>query len=520
MCENSRSALMRHTCPLSFVVILFAGFSGRYAAADLCDPPIENVACYQDPAGDTFVRRTSACLDCPVNPGRHPDILAYRIGNWLPYDPNTSLFDGEFNLDYGTHFRMDFVFGGLMNPAGPTGDPLRYGPNPILGHVEFDADNNRNTDGPAGDTDRRQDWFLCNAGRFGFRDYPAAGGYALRTARHWADTQNPWGTPPEVWRTGSEFVFRFGPIPVPTAVEKPTGDADDVFEAGETWVLHYPRGPLWRMPGDFGGGPAYAPPSPARFHHSVEADETTVSLVFPMHQDPATLDWDYTNEASILELLWGLQQVADQIDTGNPAVDTMLAGWRTGSQSIYDYLDSRWWDMRVMVGTCYTVGPQDDQVYVWTDYAHMRMADQVPVTVPGDLTGDAVVDATDAAEFVAFLGSHDGNPYYDIDGDAQNGSLTIPNVPLDFSLYDRNADGIVNAGDNPLSPIVAADLNDNGQLDPEDALRMLAVLLGPELTVLPPNQPPLGDFITADLDADADVDLRDFAQLQLALSAP
>jgi hypothetical protein len=93
-------------------------------------------------------------------------------------------------------------------------------------------------------------------------------------------------------------------------------------------------------------------------------------------------------------------------------------------------------------------------------------------------------------------------------------SLTLPNLARNFRVYDRNADGILNAGDNPLSPLVPGDLDDDGQLDVADALRLIVVLLGPEITTPPASQPQLGDFLTTDLDVDADVDLADFARFQ------
>ena len=58
------------------------------------------------------------------------------------------------------------------------------------------------------------------------------------------------------------------------------------------------------------------------------------------------------------------------------------------------------------------------------------------------------------------------------------------------------------------------DLDDDGQLDVADALRLIVVLLGPEITTPPASQPQLGDFLTTDLDVDADVDLADFARFQ------
>ena len=115
------------------------------------------------------------------------------------------------------------------------------------------------------------------------------------------------------------------------------------------------------------------------------------------------------------------------------------------------------------------------------------------------------------------MAAHDGDPLVDADGDAQNGSLTVPGgYPGNFSLYDRNYDGVVDAADAPLTPLQPSDLNDDGNVDGADWVCFEPALAGPQATVPPPDCG-LGRFSRADLDADADVDLADLALLQSQL---
>ena len=458
---------MRHLARAIIVVLLLT--PGPAWAHDLCDPPIPETSCFEDDLGDTLLRRTCTPADWPVNPGRHPDLLAYRTGNWLVYDPETSLFEGEFNLPYGPYFRLDIVLDGLMNPAGPcwysdtqqiwtTFDPLLYGPNPVLGRVQIDVDGHIDTGGWIGESSRPQDSLLGNVGRFGYRAYsPGGGPYAYRTATCYPDTLAPFSHEPKVWRGGNDVCLHLpgsmnGDSGEITGIDKLVGDQDDLFETGETWILH---GHFFcRAPRDVGGGSFYCPETQLMFAHDVAADETTISFVFQVHQDPTTLDFDPTNEFSVVEILWGFEQMSQLIPTGDPALDAILWDWQ--DQIPYDYLDSQYWGLEMLLSTCYTSAPADDQPFAWTDFAE-RMGS--PDNRPGDLTGDGVVDAEDAADFASSIVEYDGIGLWDADGIPNNGSLTIPNYPMNFSLYDINYDGIVTSEDFPGA---ITDCNSNG----------------------------------------------------------
>jgi len=72
---------------------------------------------------------------------------------------------------------------------------------------------------------------------------------------------------------------------------------------------------------------------------------------------------------------------------------------------------------------------------VWTDYA--------PDALPGDFTGDGIRDASDESQMLAHIAANDGVPGIDDDGIADNDVLSVPNFPLNFSVYDTNYDGLV-----------------------------------------------------------------------------
>ena len=505
---------MRHLTRDIIVVLLLA--TGPAWADDFCDPPIPDVRCYEDAPGDTFLRRTCTPADWPVNPGRHPDLLGVRIGRWCVYDPDISLFDGEFHIDC-VYFRLDLLLDGLMNPSGPCRydalwgfweffDPLLYGPNPLLGHMEFIADLNLNTIGAIGETDRNQDYWLCNVGRFGFRAFPRS---PSRTAVRFQEAFYPFFTHPQTQWNGNEMVLHLGGRvstggPTITDIEKLVGDDDDLFEAGETWILHGSF--LCRAPADIGGTGMYCPGTQLMFSHSVEADETTVSLVFPLIQDPATFDNEPDNEFSVWEILWTMQQIGLSVPSADPIVDAVFEEW--GGQDPLVYLDPQWWYWHLMLSTCYTLPPAEGQPFAWTDYAEWW--GPVPDNRAGDLTGDGVVDADDAADFASAIVERDGDPIYDADGDSTNGSLTIPNYPMNFSLYDKDYSGVVDCHDRPLPGW--ADLDFDSDVDLADFQVFAGCLGGP------------GAFGTpgchgADLECDGDVDLVDFALFQQQFSS-
>jgi len=98
-------------------------------------------------------------------------------------------------------------------------------------------------------------------------------------------------------------------------------------------------------------------------------------------------------------------------------------------------------------------------------------------------------------------------------GDAADGSLTIPNYPKNFCIYDRNYSGVVDACDHPLTPDCPGDMDGDGDVDFADAEVFLSCLNGPDVTTPPPGCDP-ADFETADLDEDGDADLADFAAFQ------
>ena len=519
--------------PLVLAVLLLL-VTGVPARADE-DPfePQPYVRVYTDPPHDNVVRRTSAGPS-PVNPDAHIDLLEYRIGNYAPTDPNVSLFDGQVGDPAGYYFRLDLRFDGLVNPAGPVKrdcdggtwvayTPFLYGPNPLLGSIQFNVDRNINTGG-TGETDWKPYKYLGNVGRFGFRAYSLNGGsYSWRSATNYNDSATTdFYHPPQTCRHGADLqlVFEIAVeqlgVPVSEVAQKVVGDGDDLFEAGEKWVMQ--GGFVSRGTTDTSGGGLYFPTSTqVQFAHDPETDHTTVSLVFAVWQDEPP-DLDFQNQCSVYELLWQDQTAAQEIPTGDPALDTILWDWQT--QQPEDYLVSDLWELRMLAGTCYSTAPPDGQPFVWTDHAYAVPEDAIPRGTPGDFSGGGTVDAEDSALLCQFIAQHDGDPFWDSDGNPANGSLTVPaqapyydGFAMNFCLYDLNYDGIVNAADDPLAPGPLADLDADLARDAGDFALFALAMGGPKITA-PPAGCGLGLFSRADFDADADVDLADFARFQ------
>ena len=132
----------------------------------------------RDLVGDAVIRRMDMDADGPVDSGAHrlPDIVSYRIGMWVPTDPQGNSFDGEWSPESDI-LRLDIVFDGLVNPPGTLCcehpfDPFVYGPNPVFGYIEIDMDDSVNTGGElykshGGKLHNPHLRYLGNAARFG-----------------------------------------------------------------------------------------------------------------------------------------------------------------------------------------------------------------------------------------------------------------------------------------------------------------------------------------------------------------
>src|SRR5262249_28621501 len=134
-----------------------------------------------------------------------PDLVGYQIGRWQPTNVANDLYIGSWSAT-GQFVRVDIGFSGLINPPGPVGitspayAPYLYGPNPVLGFIEFDLDHDTSTGGETSAPGLR---YLANVARFGGK--PATPRFADRVALQASDADLPFDTAPYVKRSGEEF---------------------------------------------------------------------------------------------------------------------------------------------------------------------------------------------------------------------------------------------------------------------------------------------------------------------------
>jgi hypothetical protein len=441
-----------------------------------------------DPPHEAVIRRTDLGGRGGIDPQtqRLPAIIEMRIGTFAPVSPRSNRFAGEWESD-GGFLRLDIVFDGLINPPGPLGwadhdpayQPMRYGPNPVYGFIEFDADADEAT---GGELDAPRFRYLGNVARFGGLpgDPRLAGHAAVDGSAFDGDVT----TPPFVDRSGEEFhLALLGEMieDVDVEHEKP-GGTRAIFEEGETWWV---KGSLFHRAHGFDNftfrcaenpGP-YEPQVIVQFEHSTDVNTTTVSLVYPLtnaasaamdgeDKDTQPDDGCADNQNSLHEALSDLTFSATYTDpiTRQFHAFQLIAGWEFKEAG--DYLNPVTWRAFGIVGTAYALEQPDGARFIWTDL--------YPRPLSGDFDGNARVDADDAALLSAFIVSRDGDPAYDDDGIA-NGVLEWHGFAEDFCLFDMDYDGLVTAS----GPIVLGDMNLDGVLDFEDVNDFVQALLDP-----------------------------------------
>ncbi|MCZ6816566.1 MAG: hypothetical protein O7F76_07665, partial [Planctomycetota bacterium] len=376
-----------------------------------------------DAIGEVVVRRTDFDAVGDVGEEEHvkPDVIGYAIGNWQPTNPATDLYAGAWDSD-GLFFRFDLTFVGLVNPPGKLGidldecfpncpyDPYRYGPNPIFGIVEFDVDASVET---GGETDVPQSRYLGNIARFGGK--PAEARFADRVALSKDDLDGWFLSPPYVERSGEEYHLDFTSDLIDECFEI-GGDCDGTFGPGDTWVvrgklLH--RAPAFAPFSDAGeqGEGYYQPVVDVLFKHDPETNSTRVSLVYPLTNVGSALqnaqpvqppDDFYTNQNSIHEGLFELRCSLESIPPGD-AIRLrddfpIVALWEF--QDVDDYLDSRQWNVNVLVGMAYLT-------QIWPGAPLLAWTDTMPDSSFGDFTGDGAVNGRDFDEITGFIAEYD-----------------------------------------------------------------------------------------------------------------
>lgn len=440
---------------------------------------------FNDGAGDAVIRRTDPGNDGPFDPVLHrlPDIVEMRLGRFEPAEPHIDPFLGIWT-ETGEFVRFDMVLDGLINPHDGHDDddfiyePFRFGPNPLHGYVEFDVDADENT---GGDYEDQRYRYLGNVARFG--GVPAEARFAGRAALCDRDLSSPLAVGPFCEFSGEEFHITFEEEIdyVIVMLERPGGDPW-LFEAGEIWWI---RGEFFHRAHAFDDFTIscsddpddYEPDVYLRYAHSEATDQTTVSLVFPRTNvgaaalispltQPQPNDGCDDNQVSFLECLTDLNFSASFADPWHQQQPQFqfLAGWASKTPS--EHLDPAQWRVTALVATAYDSFQSFSTNAIYTDV--------YPNVVPGDFTGDGIVDEADDVAKGLFVAEHDGDPAYDADATAGNGQLVWPNFARGFCVYDVDYVGLVEAG-----LLLLGDMDINLVVDAEDVDDWLQGLFEP-----------------------------------------
>ncbi len=482
---------------------------------------------YDDARGDAVVRRTDPGGDGFVDPDAHrlPDLIQITIGSWNPRNPRSNLYEGEWDEKANKPFlRVDVMFDGLINPPGTLDfgnkgdfDPFRFGPHPVFGFIEMDADENEDTGGEIYHPNGMPEFsgfpefrYLGNGVRFGGVPHDRSE-LRDRFARSAEDFDGDCTRGREVEYSGEEFHIAFlgEEYSRHDVVE---GEGDGIFEAGETldlrgcW-LHRAHGfePFSFACGSDQG--VYDPPSTLRWSHEIDDDQTTVVLVFPLTNRAAAAmrgdqrverhDCDPFNQASIEEAMADLQLSARYWENRRGDCKRIIVDWADTDPE--DELRARKWEILSLLATSYA-SREEGYYFVWTDI--------LPNAEFGNVNGDSSVDMGDFLDIHRFIGKNDGGRR---DGDGRvNGEVRISDFAVDFSVFDVDYDGLVGRHDVAVI-ITPGDLDQDGDVDLIDWGRFVECMTGPGRAA--PNE-----CLIVDFDFDGDVDLKDVGSFQSAFT--
>lgn len=478
----------RNRLPTEFVIACLGAFA-FVAGTARGDQPLTIL----DPSGDAVIRRTDFGNDGLIAPQlqRLPDLLEIRMGRFAPDDPEEDRFAGDWE-DSGPFARVDMVFDGVVNPPGPLGlgdhspthAPFLYGPNPVVGFIEFDMDANVDT---GGELNAPQYRYLGNVARFG--GIPVGPEFVDRVARDGFAFDGFVTSPPFVDRSGEEFhwVLLGEEISSHEVKRESVGGAPAIFEAGESWIIEGKMMHRAHGYGDFAlmcfdAEGEFEAEVKVLFAHRTSTDQTTISLIYPLtNAASAALQGSGTNvhpndgcpddQNSVEEGLVDLQFSATIADPGTRALPEfqLIADWEF--QAPADYLDPQDWRVTALIGTGYGAPQPDGARFIWTDV--------FPSPIVGDVDGDGALTSADTLAMIQFVAENDGHPNYDADGDEANGSMTWIDFAQGFCVFDIDYDGIVLAGDQ----VVLGDMDVNQVVDLEDVDDFVLALLDPDAYV-------------------------------------
>jgi hypothetical protein len=353
--------------------------------------------------------------------------------------------------------------------------------------------------------------YVGNAVRFGGK--PAVEQLEERFALDGSAFDDDIRTRPFVDRSGEEFhLALLGGAFGPGGIEVVSGNHNAEFESGEIWQIeaawfHRAHGyePFCLLAGS-GSSEIYEPDCTLRFAHDEVANETVLSLVFPLVNDGAAAMWgqppedpDFnpSNQFSVYEALNHLHVSAaflDEFPTGLPEEDIIIE-WEHKSPGAF--LDPAAWSVTVILGTSYTAPPAGGEYFVWTDIH--------PDALRGDINGDGSADMGDVRAIERYVEDGQG-PY-------RTGSVEVSGFPQNFSVFDVNQDGIVDEVD-VLLVTIPGDVQGDHDVDLADFGVTQQCLRGAGVPVetLPCR--------LADLDTDGDVDCDDVVRMLSHWSGP
>jgi hypothetical protein len=437
------SPMLRETVSALIAACGVAG--GAFASGDNGGTSDGSRVVFTDAVGDATLRRTDPTLAAPL-PGALPDLVELTVGGWLSENASTDPYSGTWTTGASADLvRIDLIIGGLVNPPGTLSpfNPAQFGSRPLIGFVEFDADNNRNTGGECDQVDARTR-YLGNVARFGALPYGSLGGRAATNASEYTDGfQNG----PEFELTGAEFALILCGCFNTTVVNRFSDATPATFDAGETWIV---RGRFFQRAGGYGGDAsamfggtspgAFDPLVNLRFSHDIPSDRTTVTLVFPLTMAGAASllgqaqqapDTSITNHTSVYE---ALLDIVDSVDFAAPGCqDELMRRWN--ASDITHALDPSQWNAQAAIGVPYL--QTQAFPYAYTDVGFREET--------ADLDSDGAATAMDAAAFDGWLAASDGGAQ-DADG-VVNGVFMVGNFGPNFQLRDFNNDGMVDDAD-------------------------------------------------------------------------
>ncbi len=444
----------------------------------------DNDGVWIDASGDAVIRRTDVGNDAVLPLGFEPiDLLRIHLDGWVSFTPTTDPYvgvaiDGDADL-----VRMQIVLDGLVNPPGPLAIdgfdyiPDIFGARPLYGFFEIDIDNDDETGGELMAQARVR--YLANVGRFGRSPEGIISG---RMVRNGDDLDTNFFSDPQFERTGGEFSLVMCGCFTPAIVSQ-DGDMDSVFDPGENWIVSgrfFERFTAFQSKsGLFGGMQAglFDPVVELQFAHDPIADQTTVTLVYPITNAGAAMlagepiepiDLSLLNQTSIEEalddLIWGAP-----LATGPLSV--LVNGWSDAVVS--DFRQPTQWHVRALLGTAPVV-PDLSSLFVWTDTGFGEIV--------GDLNNDDLSNSDDSKIIADAISDRDGTAS-DADG-IVNGEVGIFNFGFEFDLLDLNGNGVI-AEDDMLFSECKADVNNDGTLNFFDISLFLTAYA---------NQDPLADF--------------------------